>query len=352
MPAQQYRILVSGSAPVLYPTDTFFGLLYYNRDEALEIPKRYPYSGEWGKPLSRHLMEREHYPMPGLLDIVWLSVTEGVFYSLMKILPTEQMEQLFSQTDKENGEPLFEHIVVGMAPYGGVAVWTHGDKKSVLVGWYHAQEIEVDMKDFMPLNPTVTLDENCDFYIENDPRVLENLEENGLPPLDLFDKYMQQFYYCYLPVFEHWDEENGEWTEYGEKEVMPVMDYIEESLYDGTHDKLHDGGLMAYHKAGKPQKLALQWHIGKSAYTAYFWFDDKEICKAYDQFYNTDADKESDFIFFLDPEIHKYELALYREKEEEMMEISNTAYQLIVFKNKFECYRSDNYNQERGAWIW
>ena len=157
MPAQQYRILVSGSAPALYPTDTFFGLLYYNRDEALEIPKRYPYSGEWGKPLSRHLMDRERYPMPGLLDIVWLSVTEGVFYSLMKILPTEQMEQLFSQTDKENGEPLFEHIVVGMAPYGGVAVWTHGDKKSVLVGWYHAQEIEVDMKDFMPLNPTVTL---------------------------------------------------------------------------------------------------------------------------------------------------------------------------------------------------
>ena len=48
----EYEIFVSGNAPRLYPTDTYFGLLYYGPDEVIEIPKLYPYSGEWGNVLS------------------------------------------------------------------------------------------------------------------------------------------------------------------------------------------------------------------------------------------------------------------------------------------------------------
>ena len=351
----QKSILISGNAPVLYPADTFFALLYYDKDNAFEVPKCHPYSGIWGQVLSTSLPLQEVYSLPSRIDMVWLSIVERMFYSLEASLPIDRLKNLWIQTDDESGNTWFEYIVVGMAPYGGVAVWTHGDRKSALVDWLQAEEIEVDMKDFMSMNPTVTLDENCDFYINNDWRVKENLERNGLPPRHLFDNYMKQFTYRYLTLFERWDEDKEEWQKYeGEEEIkaMPEFDFLEEALFDGTHDKLHDGGLMIYHQAGKPKKLAMQWHIKKSEYTAYFWFEDEAICAIFDRFYGAHPETKTDFMIRIDAEKNKYELALYRYGLKEPQVISEQAYQLLVFKNKFEYYRSDNYNQPKGAWIW
>ena len=351
----QKYILISGNAPVLYPADTFFALLYYDSENALEVPKCYPYSGTWGQVLSTSLPIQEVLSLPFRIDMVWLSIVERKFYSLEATLPVDRLKVLWQLTDEESGNTWFEYIVVGMAPYGGVAVWTHGDRKSALVAWLQAEEIEVDMKDFMPMNPTVTLDENCDFYINNDSRVKENLEQNGLPPLHLFDNYMKQFTYRYLTLFERWDEDKEEWQKYeGEEEIkaMPEFGFLEEALFDGTHDKLHDGGLMTYHQAGKPKKLALKWHIKKSEYIAYICFDDEEIRTVFDRFYGTHPETKTDFMIRIDSEKNKYELALYRYGLKEPQVISESAYQLIVFKNKFEFYRSENYNQPKGAWIW
>ena len=354
MPSFQFKGLVSGTAPVLYPTDTFFGLLYYDAEEALELPKKYPYQGEWGQPISTHLLEREDYPAPHVLDIVWLSIVERKFYSLVSPLPVEKIEELLERVDVETKEPLFEHIVVGMAPYGGVAVWTHGFRKASLVSWMHAEETQVEMKDFMPLNPNVTLDENCDFYINNDPRVKKNLETYGLPRRDIFDNYMRQFTYRYLPLFEQWKSDDNVWEklEVDNDIVTPEFDYIEESLYDGTHDKLHDGGLQKYREAGKPKKLALHWHVVKSDYIAYFWFAEEEIRDTFNRFFGLHPDTKTDFIIRIDSEKNKYELALYRYGLPEPRIIDDSIYQLIVFKNGFEYFRSNNYNQPHGAWIW
>lgn len=161
-----------------------------------------------------------------------------------------------------------------------------------------------------------------------------------------------QFSYRYFPLFVHWDKGHKEWENYNDDEIIPELDFIEEVLFDGTHDKLHDGGLLNYHQAGKPKKLALKWHIKKSEYSAYFWFEDEEIRETFDRFYGAHPDTETDFIIRIDSENNKYELALYRDGLNEPQKISESVYQLLVFKNKFECYRSENYNQERGAWIW
>lgn len=347
---QNYTYLVSGTAPWCYPVDTMFALLYYDADGAVEIPKRYPYEGEWGQPLSMHLLERDQYPMPCLLDMVWLSIVERKFYSVTQKLPVDMLERLFQQ--KNANGVVFDYIIVGMAPYGKAAVWVHGHKKAVLIVWTQGEQIVVDMKDFMPTNPTVTLDENCDFYINNDSQVKENLEKNGLPPRNLYDKYMQQFIYRYLPIYEQYDANKKEWQKYKEDEPTPEFEYIEEALFDGTHDKLHDDGLLKYHEAGKPKKLAVKWHIKKSEYTAYFWFEDEKICAIYDKFYGAHPDTKTDFIIRIDAEKKKYELALFRYGLKEPQVIPESTYQLLVFKNGFEDYRSDNYSQARGAWIW
>ena len=347
-------ILISGNAPAIYPIDIFFAVLWQNDEDAKEIPILHPCGGEWGCPLSIQLSEDNEASLPKTIDMVWLSIVEQKFYSLERKLPIEKMEKLLNQTNQTSGEALFEYIVVGMAPYGEVSIWTYGMNKSVLVTWMQGEETHVEMSDFMPMNPTATLNDVCNFYINDNPFVKENLEANGLPPRDLFDNYMKQFTYRYLPLFEHWDEDEEKWQPYTEEEqeTKPELDYIEEALYDGTHDKLHDGGLLNYHEAGKPKKLAVKWHIKKSEYTAYFWFEDEAIRAVFDKFYGIHLDTKTDFVIHIDPEKKKYELALYRYGMNEPKPISEDAYQLIVFKNKFEHFRSDNYDQPRGAWIW
>lgn len=345
----EYRYYISGNAPVLYPTETWYSALFYEQDEALSLPKCYPYRGEWGEILSTEILSRENYPMPIKLDIAWLSIVEQQFYQLETDLPAEQLQSVWSQASPET----FSHIVLGMAPYGGVALWCVGNEKSVLVKWMHAKTNEVNFKDFKSGVQYTTLEDYCTRYLERSPLAKEHLENEGMPPRDLYDNYMKQFTYRYQIGFGQWDEDKKEWIPYDDKNNQDTeFDYIEESLFDGTHDKLHDGGLMNFHLAGKPKKLAIQWRIKKSEYTAYFWFEDEEIREVYDRFWGAHPETKTDFMIRIDSEKKKFELALYRYGLKEPQVISESAYQLIVFKNKFEFFRSNNYAQEQGAWIW
>lgn len=329
--------------------DTFFSLLSIGGGIDIEMPKRYPFQGEWGKPVSTYLLDRQ-YPIPEMLDMVYLSVIERRFYSVEQHLPQKKMEELFAK--RVSGEPLFEYIVVGMAPYGGVAVWLYGDRKEVLVEWIKGKEVQVKMDDFLPMTPKVTLDENCDYYIEKDRVVKDNMERNGLPPTNLFDKYMQQFCYRYQVLFGNWNEEEEKWETYEEEKAVPRFDSLEEMLFDGTHDKLNDGDLMKYHEAGKPKKLAVKWHIKRWEYAAYFWFVDEEIRAVFDRFYGTHPETRSDLMVRIDPKRNKFQLEMYRQGLQEPYIIPETAYELLAFRNKFECFRSENYSQEKGAWVW
>ncbi len=363
MPTKEFRFLCSGIAPTLYPADTVWGLLWYNEDEAIEIPKRYPFAGEWGEVISSCIPLREEYPMPYKLNLMWMSVVENKLYEIEAYFPVKHMEKIWESNDKSDS--LFSHIVVGMAPCGCVSVWANGFNKSVLLLWVQASNVTITphMQSFPPVANCLL---NRNQFLTSSVR--SNLEKNGLPSRDLFDNYMKQFAYRYQVMFGWWDEEEEIWSsdckfsqneKNGEEADSKAnatpqyeFDYIEEALFDGTHDKLHDGGLMKYHEAGKPKKLAVKWHVKKKEWTAYFWFEDEEIRRMFDCFYGTHPDTKTDFMIRIDPEKNHYELALFRYGLREPQVIPEKTYQLLVFKNKFECFRSKNYAQERGAWIW
>lgn len=344
---------VFGSAHELFNTETHFGIVTLYDGSQTCVPQQYPFSGPWGESVVEIASIRETMPVPVSFEIAYLSIIEEIFYYLSIPINPRVMENVFDELSKQSSITPY-CIMIGMAPYGGIALWLGNSQKQKLLGWLTSEAIDVPMKDFLPEQPDLLLHDYCMEYINNDSRVKENLETNGLPPRDLFDNYMKQFTYRYLPLFEHWEEDEEKWQPFTEEELdtKPELDYIEEALYDGTHDKLHDGGLMQYHEAGKPKKLAVKWHIKKSEYTAYFWFEDETIRAVFDKFYGIHPDTKTDFVIHIDPEKKKYELALYRYGMNEPKPVSEDAYQLIVFKNKFEQYRSRNYNQPRGAWIW
>ena len=343
---KQFKYYVSGSAPNLYPTDTFFGLLWYSKDNSLEIPKKYPYRGDWGAILSTQILNREYYPMPTKLDMVYLSIVEKKFYSIETSLPTEQMEKIWDQIDKESNDQLFSHIVVGMAPYGRVALWFVGFKKSILLGWLQGEEINVNMSQFMPSNP-MSLEDYCNYYIDDDEKVKENVSKNGLPDKDLFNNYMKRFCYKYKPIFEKLEE-----FEKDEKQDLSAkLDYIEESLFDGTFDKLHEKNLLEYHNTGIPQKISITWQKDKSTYTAYFWFNEKETIEAFNKFYGSDKGAKAEFIIRIDTDNNKYQICLNNETKTNVS-LDKNSFQLIVFKDGYSHCQSDNYDQPKGAWAW
>ena len=343
---------VSGNAPHEYPVETFFGIIYCSNNEIIEIPQQYPFKGDWGIPQTSLLEGPKEYHGPFKLDLVYLSIIEQKFYSIEVIIPHEKFINTYAVIRRDKKESI-PYLVIGMAPYGLISVWFANSHKTILISSFSGKEIQVTMNLFRANRKDVTLNDVCADYIDKNYRTNKIGLLNILPKKDLFAKYMQQFTYGYLPLFEKYnDVENVKWQKYKEDELQPQFEYIEESLFDGTFDKLHDDGLLKYHEAGKPKKLAIKWHIKKSEYTAYFWFEDEKICSIFERFYGAHPDTKTDFIIRIDAEKKKYELALFRQGLKEPQIIPEDAYQLLVFKNKFEHYRSDNYNQERGAWIW
>ena len=327
-----------------FPIEVVNGYIVSENNEIIELPPKYPFQGKWGYPI---ITEMKDYRYGGIvkLSISYISVIESKVYICVKELDIDRISNLFESSENED-----VILLIGMTPFGGIALWLYKQKKSILIDWIYARLCKD--KVVTTFGRERIVDDVCKKYISDDNLIKENLEKNGIPPRSLFDKYMQQFTFRYLPLFEHWDSDKEDWQKYKDEETIPEFDYIEETLFDGTHDKLHDGGLMNYHQAGKPKKLAVRWHIKKSEFMAYFWFEDEEIRAIFDRFYGAHPDTKTDFMIRIDAEQNKYELALYRYGLKEPQVISESAYQLLVFKNKFEYYRSENYNQPRGAWIW
>lgn len=340
--------IISGNAPSLFPVEPLFGLLCCDDGSIFEIPIHYPLRGEWGRSLSDVFEEPKKITVPIRIDLVYLSIIEKKFYSIESFL-YPQFEKVFENASNDVEDGTVPAIVVGMAPYGLVAVWIETSKKSWLVSILTATETSVPIGFFRSSDSILTLDDVCKNYLARYSEVKTYFFNHGLPAQNLYKEYMRQFVYRYQLFFSHGGDCDKEDSN---DDLKPELNYIEDALFDGTFDKLHDGGLTNYHEAGKPKKLTVKWHIMKSEYTAHFWFDDEEILRVFERFYGVHPDTKTDFMIRIDAEKNKYELALYRYGLKEPQVINESAYQLIVFKNKFEYYRSENYNQPRGAWIW
>lgn len=337
-------INIAISTTLFSPIHFLYALAECQHDKLTAIPNQLIHLTDWGSPLDEDTFIQVP-PQKTVIHLLWLSIIDKYIYSF--ILPLEDL----AVNDNDC-------LLIGCSNYGNVCIWRYSKYSSTIIHSERVKCIDEKLSSRIRNKETIALGDEENVSLENLCEVFKrelSIEINS-EEIDnsIVDNYMKQFTYRYQVVFELWDEDEEKWNKYDEEkgEVIPEFEYIEESLFDGTHDKLHDGGLMKYHEAGKPKKLALKWHIKKSDYSAYFWFEDEEICAIFNKFYGQHPDTKTDFIIHIDPIKKKYELSLYRYGLKEPVIIPETAYQLIVFKSGFENYRSDNYNQPTGAWIW
>jgi len=371
----KYEIQVSGLAPKSYPTIIGSGLLWYSEKAALRVPPESPFSSRrWSAVPRESIFSRpDDFPMPKRMTLLWLSLSEYKCYYLATDLRSD-MEELWRSNVDSAGRYLFTHIVVGMAPYGGVALWMSGSSKSILVDWMHGREAPEVADRFIPENSGMTFLEYCNSYSsagidrywrEHGLETVEtpkNIMEWEQPPQGLYEEYMQQFRYRYVLRFEDWDEQgfvdsDGCVVHWGKPDADGwkssfELRYFWEHLYDGTYDKMHDGRLFSYHTAGKPNKLRLEWHIGESDYMAYIWLDSGILSDVFGDFCGSDRDTGTDFMIRIDPVKYKFEISLHWEGAGEPVLIPEEAYQVIVFKDTYRVFYSENYAQPKNAWSW
>lgn len=329
---------VEGCAQSAYPTEILYAFVITKDGEEIGIMKKYPFAGKWGRISGVNCRLDNLHALPERLDIVYLSISERKFYVVDEFFDFGVVTDVFKILTEEGNTTV--KLIVGMAPKGRVVVWLQNEIYSKLILNTVGKEVPINkVKSFLP--DGITIDEYCQQYISRCQSVQN----------DLTEEWLKKFNYRYrLSVDEFYDGEN--WRKPEPDVTRPTITMMKALNFDGTYDKAGSLHLKDYQYNGRLSCVNIQLSYSKREYDIYLWLNDEEALKIFQRFYGAHPETKTDFIIRIDAENKKYELALYRQGLKEPVVIPESAYQLIVFKNKFEDYRSENYNQPRGAWIW
>lgn len=352
----EYFYQTSDSAPRLFPAIRLFGNFFKAdgfKDERM-IAKGNHQQGEWGEAHAPVVVGRKAEALPKSFSIGWLSVAEQKCYGLAEEIDQTLVEREWNRKDNE-GNDLFQYFVLGMAPYGGVALWLRGETKSVILGYYKAFDMTNDEKTAKHYLLRRTPSDICREYLATHEAVAHHLSVTGLPLPHLFDHWMQQFEYRFVPLEEYWDGER--WQEYDEEDIYYDdidLNVLEVQRYDGTHDQTNDFSLLCYHKAGMPRQLKVKWSAERNDFSAYYWLDDETVWTLMHRFTNLMPSARISMLLRIDTRCQRYELALKGDDEsfQQPIALPQEVFQLLVFKDGNELYRSNNFNKGDGAWNW
>ena len=188
----QFEWLATESAPQHYPMKVIQGtFIYRGENHGLYVPSGGTLRGGWGEAVSNHHDGEKFKPLPDRLKIIFFSNAENQFYSGEFDLPYEKILALFrdgveNPIDLGKGKtfPVYDRMMVGIAPGGAVAVWVKGKEcREVFFG--QAQKIELDPSRAFALPFRDKPD--ADAYIAKQlvnslrPEELESLKKDGIP---------------------------------------------------------------------------------------------------------------------------------------------------------------------------
>lgn len=312
-------------------------------DSPIEVYCDLPLIGKWGIISSRHISETYNEYIPEYIDCIWLSLYERIFYSV---------SDKISENSKNKAKEFLNYFkdssvryIIGFGPRGYIAIWLQNDLRSILLYWNKGDRTDVVYKkNNLTDKWQERFERHCHDYLKlcKSTQITESIFCCSVN--NLINR-MRQYNLRYMVKGIGIEKENKSYCDFTITKV---------SVYnsDGSYDKTNNIRLLSFSEKGKPQIISIEYRINKNDFFAHFWLDQGDLSLIFDRLYGAHPETKTDFIIRIDPDNKKFELALYRQGLKEPVIIPESAYQLIVFKNKFEDYRSPNYNQPRGAWIW
>lgn len=339
-----YDISFNGSAHRDFPVELVYGLLWHSADEALSLFPRYPFMNGWGGYCHSQVARQENPEnLPHKLSLCYLSIIERKYYDYEADLTSLNLKK---EWDECAGNP-YEGFLAGMAPYGHISLWLYSRDRSRLLLTGVGKPVDINPADYVPFHNGESLETRCRRYTGAYPDIFGRDGRPELPPERYFRRLSDRYTYRYL--FQTYSGKEGKWINPdSDKTIFKVCD----TLFDGSFNKLGDDSLLRHHTAGKPKIISVTMISGKSETHLHFFFDETAVSEVFERFYGVHHDTRADFIIRVDAPGHRYELCLYRQGLKEPVTIPAEAYKVIVFRNRFEEYRSDNYDLPRGAWIW
>ena len=188
------------------------------------------------------------------------------------------------------------------------------------------------MKDFAP-TVEYTQNEYWDLVLKGFEKAYENYQKNGLPDRMLYERYMQKFNYNISIRFEDEDAE---------------FDGIELYYYNGENNLNNTGEHTLNIMRAKPNKIVLKWKVGLTEYGAYFWTDENKIIETFTNFYGNDTQKEGNLLIEVGKSNENF--TFFLQNDFLRIEIPFEEIEAIIFKDKYESYRSPNYIRPQGGW--
>ena len=310
------------------------GKLYYGDGPKDWIFMFQDTNGVWGTPTDVVELKSATYPLPNRLYLKYYSDIEKKCYELDTALDIKKIEHLYQ--DKIQKDQLFPYnnFVIGIAPFGGIAVWMRSGTKQVLLHWFKAE-------------PTP-----APGFLGEDESVMD--EEEMPFTSSYIEKCMRQCDFRYIPLEEYWD--GKEWISYDKNNLYYDdfdVDDVSQKCLDGTFARPANLTFLDFNKSGLPSHLAVFWHEARTAYEAYYWINSYAIIQLFDDIAQADRNTKFDVLVRIDTRANQYELA-FRKADilTSLYILPPDSYELLVFRNDHQYYKSQNYNQEDGAWDW
>ena len=332
----KYEWLASGSADKLYPTELFFGNFILLDDYKLYIPSSAVFETDWGKHVSTHISGPEFKPVPKAIEIVWYSIMENKFYSVEADLPHEKIDALMKLKDEKTKKHVYRRINAGMSLYGNLAIFLEGAGILTEVAWIEGKEVEVEWLDFMPSTASdraKNREEYSDFIKKDCKKAYENYLENGMPDNMLFENNRKKFNYRITLDFEN---ENA------------VLELVRIQYYSGEYNFTNSGEHVNNAMRAKPRKFIFEWSVGSDKYQGHFWTDENKIIETFANFFGSDTQKAGNFLIEIGEDSKEFKISL--QNDDKVYEIPEEDIQILVFKNRLECFRSKSYNKPPGGW--
>lgn len=333
----------------LYPIKPFFTVLNLDEEgkrtaEVFQRPDKV-----WGYPAggSSHISSNGARPLPRRLDMVYYSVIEGKAYSLEEPLPYEKLKEMFSKKD-EAGHPLYTNIIIGAAPYGGVALWTQrGDtRQTELITWLKGKEVALDFADFA--SSALISGSNWDEFRANSlqkyKEAAEHLKENGLPDKELFDWFNEKYNTAFNVKFNAPAKE-GENTE-----DMRVTSF-EVKYFNGESESVSPEDFGKAVMRAKPKEIKINFKDANNENSAYLYVpyktaaDNIDTRLAYQSVFAGSPQAEGELSFVFNGISKPWDIKISACGKEAKVDFEE-----IRFRNKFEVYRTPVYYQPHSFW--